>query len=155
MKQHDPIEDWEKELHRELLQLPDLKAPGTLIPGVLDRLTASAPSAWYQRAWWHWPIGLRIASALCALALLGALGWLAGSVGGLGLGGNLANAAAAAWASASATVQQVGTLFGSGGGFWSEYGQRIVICAATLLLASYLTCVAAGTALYRLAWRRI
>ena len=75
MKHHEPMEDWEAQLHRDLTQLPELNAPATLIPGVLSRLSAAAPAAWYQRAWWQWPIGLRIASGVCVIALLGALGW--------------------------------------------------------------------------------
>jgi hypothetical protein len=137
------------------MQLPDLKAPDTLIPGVLDRIAEPAPSVWYQRAWWQWPLGLRIASALSVIGMLWTLAWLGGSVGGLGLASSLRDFLTATWASVAATLDQLGVLFGSSNGFWSERGQLILICTATLLLASYLTCVAAGTALYRLAWRRI
>ncbi len=149
------MDDWEEQLHRDLMELPDLDAPPTLIPGVLSRLTASEPAAWYQRAWWQWPIGLRIASAAFVIAVLGTLGWVAGSVGGLGLGLRLVDLVTASMAAGSAALDQIATLLGSGGAFWMEHGQMILLGAATLLLAAYLTCVAAGTALYRLAWRRI
>ncbi len=149
------MEDREAQLHRDLMQLPELNAPATLIPGVLSRLSAAAPAAWYQRAWWQWPIGLRIASGVCVIALLGALGWLGGSVGELGLGERLVDLVSASVAAGSGALDQITTLLGSGGAFWIKHGQMILIGAASLLLAAYLTCVAAGTALYRLAWRRI
>lgn len=149
------MEDWEERLHRELTELPDLKAPPTLISGVLSRLPGAAPSTWYQRSWWQWPVGLRIASGLCVIAMLGALGWLGGSLGELGLGQRLADVVTASIAAKDAALDSLAALPGFGGTFWSNHGQMILIGAAALLLASYMTCVAAGTALYRLAWRRI
>jgi hypothetical protein len=38
---------------------------------------------------------------------------------------------------------------------WRQHGQMILIAAASMLLATYLMCVAAASALYRLAWRTI
>jgi hypothetical protein len=53
------------------------------------------------------------------------------------------------------TLTTLETALGGGVVFWSRYGQPILIAAASLLILTYLMCIAAGTALYRLAWRRI
>lgn len=154
MKHPEPLEDWERELHRQLMALPELDAPSTLIPGVLNRIKAPARLVWYRSSWWHWPIALRTASVVLTLGLLGALGWFSGSVGELGLGQRLAQTYAGLESALGSVWDASTTLLGSSAVFWNDYGQMILIAAAALLLATYLTCVAAGTALYQLAWRR-
>jgi len=154
MNHQEPLEDWEKDLHRELEALPELEAPSTLIPGVLARLKEPAPAAWYHSSWWQWPLALRGTSIVLALAVLGALGWLSGTFGELGFGRQVVHALVELKAVLVFTLQTAETALGSSAVFWREHGQMMLIAAAALLLATYLTCVAAGTALYQLAWRR-
>ncbi|MCU0788351.1 MAG: hypothetical protein MUC91_09200 [Verrucomicrobia bacterium] len=152
MKHRDPLADWETELHRELEALPELVAPPTLIPSVLKRIHAPAP--WHRSAWWQWPMALRAASVGLVLAVLGALGWLGGSLGELGLAHQLAQTGAGLKDALVFANDLLGRLSGSAAAFWRPHGQIVLGATAALLLATYLTCVAAGTALYRLAWRR-
>jgi hypothetical protein len=142
------------ELHRELEGLPELEAPSTLIPGVLARIKKPAIAPWYHSSWWQWPLALRGASMVVAFAVLGALGWLSGTFGELGLGQQLLHALVEFKAVMTLTLHTAETALGSSAVFWREHGRIILIAAASLLLATYLTCVAAGTALYQLAWRR-
>ena len=148
------MEDWEKQLHRELMELPELEAPPTLIAGVLNRIKAQAPSSWYQSPWWDWPVALRLASAVLVLGVLGFLAWFAGSFGELGLGPQLTQAYAETKTALDSVLDACEAAMGSSAVFWSNYGQMILLAAGALLFATYLTCVAAGTALYQLAWRR-
>ena len=154
MKDPEPLEDWEKQLHRELSELPELQAPSTLIPGVLSRIGRPAAVAWYHSSWWQWPLAMRWASAALVVAVLGTLGWLGGALDQLQFGQHLVEAYTEMKGAMAFGVQTCTKLLGSSAVFWSEYGQMILLAAAALLFATYLTCIAAGTALYQLAWRR-
>jgi hypothetical protein len=154
MKHRESLEDWEKELHRELMELPELEAPSTLILGVRSRIQTPAPAVWYHASWWHWPLALRQTSAALALSVLCALGWLGLSFGELDFGQALVQACVDLKGGLVLGLETCTTALGSAAVFWSENGQLILIAASALLLTTYLTCVAAGTALYRLAWRR-
>jgi hypothetical protein len=136
------------------MELPGLEAPPTLIAGVMRRLPAASSAAWYNISWWHWPLALRTISVALVLAVLGCLGWLSGSFGELGLGQLLANAVVELKEVLAFALETAEAFLGSNAVFWREYGQMILIAAASLLLVTYLTCVAAGTALYQLAWKR-
>lgn len=122
----------------------------TLIPGVMSRLN----TPWHQASWWQWPLALRIPSIVLALAVLIGLGWLSGFFGELGLGQQLVEAFDRLKGVLTFVLDTSETLLGSSAVFWREHGQTILLAAASLLLTTYLTCVAAGTALYRLAWKR-
>jgi len=155
MKPREPLDDWEKELHRELMELPELEAPATLLPAVMHRLETPASSAWYHTAWWEWPLALRMASVLVVLAVLGVLGWASGTFGDLQLGQQVLLAWSELKAAITVVLHSGETLLGSNAEFWRLHGQIILMGIGAVLLATYLTCVAAGTALYRVAWRRI
>lgn len=148
------MEDWEKELHRELEALPELQAPSTLIPAVMDRITAAAPVAWYQASWWQWPLAVRAASVVLALTVLGASGWLSGFFGNWGFGQHVLGACVGLKEMWVGMLESGGTALVAGADFWRKYGQMILGAAAFLLLSTYFICVAAGTALYQLAWRK-
>lgn len=154
MKRREPLEDWEKELHRELMELPELEAPPSLIPVVLRRIEASTRLAGSPSSWWHWPLGLRTASVVLVLGVLGTLGWLSGWLGELGLGQWLVQTCAGLQSALGSTWDTCALWLDSSTPLWSNLPQVILIAAAALMLAAYLTCVAAGTALYELAWRR-
>jgi hypothetical protein len=148
------LEDWEKELHRELDALPELEAPSSLIPGVMERINAPVPAAWYRESWWQWPLAVRAASIVAVLAMLGVLGWLSGFFGNWGLGQHVFQAYAGLKEMLLVAVETGETVLGSGAVFWRKYGQIMLGAAAFLMLSTYLICVAAGTALYQLTWRR-
>jgi hypothetical protein len=45
----------EAKVSRELLQLPHLKAPATLLPRVMAAIQARQAQPWYRRPWHAWP----------------------------------------------------------------------------------------------------
>ena len=66
------FDDLERRVQEELRRLPSPMAPGTLLPRVLAAVDAWASRPWYARAWFTWPIGLRLASvAALAFAIYG------------------------------------------------------------------------------------
>jgi len=66
------FDEIERRVHEELRRLPAPLAPHTLMPRVLAAVDAWARRPWYERAWFTWPIGWRIASvAVLALAVYG------------------------------------------------------------------------------------
>jgi hypothetical protein len=62
------FDDLERRVHDELRRLPAPLAPGTLLPRVLAAVDAWARRPWYARAWFTWPIGLRVASVAALVA---------------------------------------------------------------------------------------
>ena len=75
-------QDYEKQLEleidRQLKQLPELKAPKTILERVMRTLEQRANLPWYHRSWAAWPLGLQAASLLSLLALFGGLCYAAG-----------------------------------------------------------------------------
>jgi hypothetical protein len=64
---------WEKRLHEELRNLPELEAPAGLIPSVMAAISKQASLAWYQRPAMTWPAPLRIALVVLSVCLFGLL----------------------------------------------------------------------------------
>jgi hypothetical protein len=153
-RDQEPLKDWEKSIHEKLDALSEMEAPSTLIPGVMSRIRASETAPWYRAAWWQWPLALRIASVLLVLGVLGMLAWLSGTFGELGPGRQLLRVCLDLKAGLGLALDRGGAALGASTLFWREHGQIILLAAAALLMATYLTCVAAGTALYQLAWKR-
>jgi Na+/proline symporter len=60
-------------VQRELDQLPAPRAPETLLPRVMQAVSALASEPWYGRAWFTWPLYWRLLSiAAVAVAAFGA-----------------------------------------------------------------------------------
>lgn len=67
---------WERRLDAALRQLPELEAPASLVPNVMAAIRAR--EALCARPWWRrpataWPPALRVAFAVAASAVLGAM----------------------------------------------------------------------------------
>lgn len=64
------FDELERRVHEELRRLPAPLAPRTLLPRVLAAVDAWARRPWYERAWFTWPLGWRVASvAMLAVAV--------------------------------------------------------------------------------------
>ena len=74
---HDMEQELEREISRALQGLPDLAAPAGLLQRTMRALENPAP--WYRRSWNKWPVSVRIAFFVVALAVLAAvvMGWRA------------------------------------------------------------------------------
>jgi hypothetical protein len=65
--------EFDRELDRQLQQLPALQAPVTLLPRVLTAVGQLDRSPWYSRPWVTWPRGFQVASATFALLVIAGL----------------------------------------------------------------------------------
>lgn len=61
-------------LDRKLKALPEREAPHALVGNVLQMVREYEARPWWQRSWFEWPLGIRWASGMVALGLLGGLG---------------------------------------------------------------------------------
>ena len=146
--------NWEQQLHRELEDLPELQAPSTLIPRVMAHIRSETDVPLYQRSLWQWPAALRVAAMAAMVAVVAALAcgipmaweWVVVPA--------LAECKAAVVAWWQPLGHAASSLFGAGATFWEAHLENILLGLALLMAAIYFTFVAAGTAVYRLAWRR-
>jgi hypothetical protein len=68
----------EKEIDRQLRDLPELTAPTGLIGRVMREIAARAQLPWYRQTWQSWPLALQALSLLLFLAMFAGLsfgGW--------------------------------------------------------------------------------
>jgi len=146
-------------LHAALRRLPDLRAPDTLIPGVLATLRAREHAAatlarlpWYRRPVTQWPAGRRVALGLVAVALLAGLACVPHLFALTGEGSALQATLARLWDTGSALVAALRTLVGAcatalRGSATSPY----VLGGAALVLLSYFALLGIGGAVWRTA----
>lgn len=145
---------YEKQLEagvrRELEALGELPAPPALAKRILRAVEARAAAPWYQKSWSAWPWVLRSVS-LTTLLL---------AFGGLCLGAwALTHAATVpAWvSSASAEVwglwRALGVVASTAGALIARLGTGVLIGAAAVSFAAWVTCIGLGTAFVRLALR--
>ena len=135
MKHQEPLEDWEKALHQELLDLPELEAPATLIPGVLRRINTSAQRPWYRTPWWQWSPAMRTAALAIMFFGVGTLlfviphAWTT----------RIIPALTAGWAEVAALREPLGSalssMLGAGTTFWQDHLHQILFCVALLMVA--------------------
>jgi hypothetical protein len=152
---HDPETPWVAKLHQELRRLPDLPAPPSLIPSVLAALQASAPLPWWRRPWSSWPALPRFAFAGFGILCLTALVY-AGFVFEPALARGVATLPASRWvAPVSEFAHVVLSLADAVAVIWHATPQALMIGLLVLASFIYLTCVGLGTAVFRVAWKRI
>lgn len=152
---HDQEKTLEQLLSRELKQLPDLPAPGTLVHRVMLAVHQRQSLPWYRRAWPTWPAGLQIASILVLAVLAGAL--IAVVVHpSLIPGWESAGRLMAEWTDPLAVIWAKGeALFNGLSVAMNTVGRQLILFGLLFVLLGYLCSVALLTACYRLAAKRI
>jgi hypothetical protein len=138
-------------IHRYLRDLPELEAPPTLLPRVLEQIRLRAEVRWWRRPWAFWPPHCRAMLVLATLSAVAVVLWgqyLWHAEGAQALG--------AVWTEQSnrlnALLEVPVTLLN---GFWAVARNSVApfwLPAAGLLFAMYLTCVGVGTACVRVAY---
>jgi hypothetical protein len=139
----DPhLEDF---IDEQLRRLPAVTAPASLLTRVMAAIANGVSLPWWRQTWWHWPKAAQAAVLIVAL-----------SAGALAISGNML---------LGEGVGSYAQLF-SGRMAWGEtllttLGVALVRVVEPFLgsvllgvLTLYLLCMAFGTALVRLAWKR-
>ena len=145
--------DLEVVTSRELRQLPAPRAPHTLLPRVLAAVNRWTLRPWYERAWFTWPLGWQIASAV-ALALVVV-------ESGMLLSGARAAAVATVSTFAAPAMGEVAGVTGravmaanAAAVLWRAIGQPVVPYVFALVMLMCLACAAFGAALTYIAFGR-
>lgn len=141
----------EKLIHSELAKLPELKAPETLIPRVLEAIRSNASKPWWQRSWFHWPFGARMTSIGFACAVLAlilvSLSMLWQNASGAAPLGMVLD-----WLTPFAVVGDIlSTLAGAALMTLSWIGKLWLALGLTIAFLMYVSCVGIGTICFRLA----
>src|SRR5262249_40733510 len=63
----------EQQIDRTLKRLPDLAAPASLLPRVMETIARRHALPWYHQPWQMWPAALRACTLVLLLASCGAL----------------------------------------------------------------------------------
>ncbi len=151
MNAKDPDETWETRLDRELKRLPDRSAPRTLIPRVMAAVQTRAVAPWYHQPWWDWHPALKAVSLLGLSGLLGVATWLILHSGDLGWTAAVSAEIKTWFAPLSPVWALLTSLVGALALVLKGVGSWVLLGAASLCAFMYLSCVALGTAVYRVA----
>lgn len=148
---HDSEDNLEKLIHQELAKLPELQAPQTLIPRVLETILKQAHKPWWRRSWFNWPFSVRVISIAFAVTLLG--GVFSGTAFlWQDVSGALGSAAADQWLGRFAVLADVlGTLAGAGLMVWNSISKLWLLLSLAIAFMLYVSCVGIGTLCFQLA----
>jgi hypothetical protein len=138
---------------RHLRQLPQPRAPHTLLPRVLAAVQAWAQRPWYERAWFTWPLVWQMASIAALILIVGASAALlpktiaaAGAVRATVTGRVMDDVAPLAQR-AEVTTNTVRVI-------WRALLEPLVAYAFGLVVLMCLACAAVGAALDRVIFER-
>lgn len=140
------LEEWNERLDTALKNLPEQSAPPDLLPRVMAKIQATKKEKRLRHPWWQWPLWLRATSAVASLALAGYF-CLAGIrvyetsiIPVYRFSGRIA----------TTLLESLKVVLGGNRpGIGSEALPYILPVACILLFGMYLTCIGAGTFLYR------
>lgn len=149
----------EQVLHRELRELPDLRAPATLAPRVLAALAARQRAPWWKKSWVHWPPGLRLAFLSLSLLVTGGLVYLGLQVpqivGATPMAGEVGATVSSWYASMEPYVSFVTRLAGAFGLALKAAPAHLWWALAAVVGLAYAMCIGLGTLGYRVAFNRM
>jgi hypothetical protein len=150
-----PIGDVSALVVRELDQLPDPRAPRTLLPRVMAAVQAWVSRPWYQRAWLTWPRGWQLASAIVLAMLVSGLALLIPDAGAAARGLTVSVATSLGVATnASGLVQQIGAAGTAMEVVWRSLVEPVAMYAAALVVLIFLAGITVASALDRVTGRR-
>lgn len=135
----------EQLIHRELRQLPDLRAPGGLVARVQRAIASQTALPWWSQSWFAWPRLAQGASAFAAFALVVAVGWM------FGLGRLPAGPAGGTLTELTAVTNAGLTVLNAVSNSIGLPTSTFLAIAAAVLTLMYLGCLALGTLFYRVA----
>ena len=142
--------DLDHELDYELRRLPAPRAPGTLLPRVLQAVSELESRPWYSRAWVTWPRELQLASAVMLALLIAGL-WSLAPAGEQWVGDAVSPAANAVSARLAAAADWIGQAATLGRLLWQILIQPIAFYFLALMIAATVIGALFWTAVNRLA----
>lgn len=149
-----PESELEQALDRELRRLPDLVAPASFAPRVMEAIARRAALPWWRRSFVHWPVAARLAFVATTTGLASLLLYF---TWGLSVGVSL-NALAGEAGLFSGRFEFVGTVLRALGGalllIAGSVQPWVPWAFAAVAGGCYLTTIGLGTYMYRLAARR-
>lgn len=146
--------DLEARIDAALKALPELEAPASLLPRVLQTIARRSAVPWYRQPWQMWPAALRVATLIVLLTGAGALcvaGWQLTRAAGV-----------------TAVEQELAQTFSGITGLWNalnallgalvlvvkHLGTGFLVAGGAAVAFGYAICVGLATACVRLAWAR-
>ena len=139
-------------LHQQLRGLPMPKAPASLGPRVLAAMAAREQIVWWRQPFWAWPRLAQVALLALGLPLCGGfftLGWMLGTSGTFHqILQQVIASGIFCWDGAATLAHAASLVMRSGLQPWLLAGLAI----STVM---YLLCLGAGSAVLRLAYRRL
>jgi hypothetical protein len=149
-----PDPQWDAAVDRELKNLPELPAPGTLAPRVMAAIRRRGAIRWYSQPWPMWPAALRAVSLAVMLAFFGGLcfaSWKFSEAGSV----MAATRSFAGWMSGWDTIlNTLNTLAGALRLAVGRIDAAILIAVLAAAAISYAACVGLGTVFTRFAFVR-
>lgn len=145
-----------EQIHRELNQLPNLKAPSSLGPRVLAAIAARQEVPLWKKSWTDWPIGMKALFLVMGIAALGGLVMAGSAVPQLSsLASGVMDSFANMFAAARPYFEPFARLSGSIAPTLEAAGPKLFWYLAALVGIAYATCIALGTLGYRLVFNKI
>lgn len=145
-----------EQIHRELNQLPNLKAPNTLGPRVLAAIAARQEAPWWKKSWADWPIGMKSLFFVMGLTIVSGLVMAGISAPQFSeLASGVTESIAGLFASAKPYFEPFARLSSSIAPTLEAAGPKLFWYLAALLGIAYATCIALGTLGYRLVFNKI
>jgi len=144
----------ERQIDRALKQLPDLTAPGHLLPRVMNTIARRQALPWYQQPWPMWPAALRVCTLIFLLASCGALcvaGWQLTRAAGFSAA---SQELAQTFSGVTALWNAVNVLLAAVVLVAKHLGTAFIVGCGVALAFGYAICVGLGTACVRLAYAR-
>jgi hypothetical protein len=142
----------EVQVDRALKELPELAAPQTLMPRVLQALAARRALPWYRQPFLAWPFALRVATLVILLASLGVF---CGACYQLTRAAGYANAMqeiAQTFSGLTSVWNVITALGGAVALVVKHFGTGILIGCCLAAALGYAVCIGLGTACVRLAF---
>ena len=142
----DPLHDF---VHKALGELPDRRAPRTLIDRVNSMIAMRETLPWYARGWTAWSAPARILTATAAIAALVAFAWL-GIIGSEFFSATPVREIASERApEASALASAFFAVLEAMKVAVEKVAQPYLIGALVVMAGGYAACIGAGTGIYR------
>jgi hypothetical protein len=145
-----------EQIHRELHQLPNLKAPNTLGARVLAAIAARQEAPWWKTSWINWPVSMKLAFLVVGIAAVAGLVFAGAAVPQFSvLAAPIMESVDGMLAPLKPYFDAADRLAGYVGLTFGAAGPNLPWYLATLVGVGYATCIGLGTVGYRLVFNKI